>query len=584
MYVKAYRPPLLFMMEHSVNKSETLWQRVWGDLQPYEGRWAQTWRIALLCMFTAAVSMTYGIPEASISCYVLFFVMKSDAAESSLMAVALLVLVSLIVAVLIGLIQITIDSPVARMIWLLISSVVFMFLGVSSALGPLGGIIALVIAFVLTLLSYIPIGELATRAVLYAWLMVAMPMGLLLVASLTIGRNPRTLVLQEMATRLDLAAAVLQRSVAHTEQAQENLLSGIEQQQKRVQWVRLLHLAPRFWQPWYAHAVIHSYGVLLAACRWSQEHAETTVNTERLAQACRQAAQQLRHKQRPHQLDLPEAAQLASPQLTTIHALLQRLCEPQTTEPIPKEKSSFFVADAFTNPAYVRIALQTSLAALLCYLFYSAAQWDGIHTALITCYIVGLSNTGETLHKMLLRIIGCLIGVAITIVYWYVFIPHMTSIASLMLAVFLVCLLAAWVVLGSERISYAGLQIAFAFLLINLSANGPSVDMDMARDRIIGILVGNIMMYVFFTYLWPNSIMQFAQKHLDQAKDALHQQGQATTLTAATWYAASAAKALETARYELDLAHLEPKTIRATPEQIQTQRAQWQHIQQHLLS
>lgn len=209
---------------------------------------------------------------------------------------------------------------------------------------------------------------------------------------------------------------------------------------------------------------------------------------------------------------------MASPQLTIIRTLLQRLSETQATETIPKEKSSFFVAHAFTNPAYVRIALQTSLAALLCYLFYSAAQWDGIHTALITCYIVGLSNTGETLHKMLLRIIGCLIGVAITIVYWYVFIPHMTSIASLMLAVFLVCLLAAWVVLGSGRISYAGLQIAFAFLLINLGANGPSVDMDMARDRIIGILVGNIMMYGFFTYLWPNSIMPFAQKHLNQAK------------------------------------------------------------------
>lgn len=241
-------------------------------------------------MFSTAVSMTYGIPEAAISCYVLFFVMRSDAAESLLMAVALLVFVSLIVVALIGLIQITIDSPVARMIWLLSSSIVFMFLGVSSALGPLGGIIALVIAFILTLLSYIPIGELATRAVLYAWLMVAMPMGLLLFASLTIGRNPRTLLLQEMATRLDLAAAVLQRSGVHAEQAQENLLSGIEQQQKRVRWLRVFHLAPRFWQPWYAHAVIHNYGVLLAACRWSQAHAETTVNTERLAQACSQAA------------------------------------------------------------------------------------------------------------------------------------------------------------------------------------------------------------------------------------------------------------------------------------------------------
>lgn len=74
MCVKGFRRPPLFIVDHSVNKTETLWQRVWHDLQPYEGRWSQTWRIALLCMVTAAVSITYGIPEASISCYVLFFV------------------------------------------------------------------------------------------------------------------------------------------------------------------------------------------------------------------------------------------------------------------------------------------------------------------------------------------------------------------------------------------------------------------------------------------------------------------------------------------------------------------------------
>nr|WP_244951458.1 FUSC family protein [Paenalcaligenes hominis] len=387
-----------------------------------------------------------------------------------------------------------------------------------------------------------------------------------------------------MATRLEYAAEILQQGSACSEQAHENVLTGIAQQQKRVRWVALFHLAPRYWQPWYAHAVLQSYGVLLAAYRWAQSQPQPTEHTHRLAQSCRQAAQQLRQQQRPHQLGLTELGPFASAHLNTVSNLLQQLADTASPERIPKDKTSFFVADAFSNPAYVRIALQTTLAALLCYLFYSAAQWDGIHTALITCYIVGLSNTGETLHKMLLRIIGCLIGVAITVVYWYVFIPHITSIGALMLAVFLVCLLAAWVVLGSERISYAGLQIAFAFLLINLTAGGPSVDMDMARDRIIGILLGNIMMYGFFTYLWPNSIMQFVQKNLNQANEALQQQDQAPTLTAAIWHAANAAQALETARYQLDLAHLEPKSLRATPEELQAQRAQWQATQHRLFS
>ncbi len=563
-------------------KPKQVWHTVWQDLLPYDGRWAQAWRIAFLCTLTTGVAMTYGIPEACISCYVLFFVMKSDAVESALMAVALLVLVSIMVFVLIGLIQLSIDSPPIRLILLVISSLLFMFLGVSSMVGPLGGILALVIAFVLTMLAYIPVGELATRAVLYAWLMTAMPMGLLLIASLLIGRNPRNVLLNEMATRLELAAELLIQPSAQLDKIRANLLSGIEDQQKRVQWVGLLHLAPKFWQPWYAHAVVYSYGVLLAAYQWQQQGANATPASLQLAQACKQAAAQLRLKQRPSALVLPDT--LAEGSLLSLQQQLSALMVTTPTTTLPKEKSSFFVDDAFTNPAYFRLAIQTTLAGVLCYLIYSAADWQGIHTALITCYIVGLSNTGETLHKMILRISGCLVGVTITFIYWFVFIPHMTSVGALMLAVFLVCLLAAWVVLGSERVSYAGLQIAFAFLLINLSHMGPAVDMDMAWDRIMGILLGNVMMYLFFTYLWPYSIMHFIRKQLQQATEALLQRDQASNLTEATVHAATAAKALELAEYELELAPLEPKTIRATPGQLQQQRLELEQAQQRLLS
>lgn len=557
-----------------------VWHTVWQDLLPYDGRWAQAWRIALLCMFTTGVSMTYGIPEACISCYVLFFVMKSDAVESSLMAVALLVLVSIMVFVLIGLIQLSINSPPMRLILLVICSLLFMFLGVSSAVGPLGGILALVIAFVLTMLAYIPVGELATRAVLYAWLMTAMPMALLLIASLFIGRNPRKVLINEMATRLELAADLLERSATSLDKVRANLLTGIEDQQKRVQWIALLHLAPKFWQPWYGHAVVHSYGVLLAAYQWQQQGGAPSSTTQQLAQACKQAATQLRQQQRPDELDLPHIT--AEGPLQSLQQQLKDLMVSAPTTVLPKEKTSFFVDDAFTNPAYFRLAVQTTLAGVLCYLIYSAADWQGIHTALITCYIVGLSNTGETLHKMILRISGCLVGVLITFIYWFVFIPHMTSIGALMLAVFLVCLLAAWVVLGSERISYAGLQIAFAFLLINLSHMGPAVDMDMAWDRIMGILLGNLMMYVFFTYLWPYSIMHFIRKQMKQVQEALMKRDQAPTLTEATVYAATAARALDLAEYELELAPLEPKSIRATTEQLQQQRLELEQAQQCL--
>ena len=70
---------------------------------------------------------------------------------------------------------------------------------------------------------------------------------------------------------------------------------------------------------------------------------------------------------------------------------------------LPKPKS-FFVSDAFTNPAHVHFALKVTFAAMFCYIFYMAIDWSGIHTALITCTFISLESTGATLHKGVLRI------------------------------------------------------------------------------------------------------------------------------------------------------------------------------------
>lgn len=552
------------------------WGQVKHDLRPFPGRWPQTWRIAVLCALMTLVSMSFQIPAAVLSCYVIFFVMKSDAAESTIMAMALVILVSIVVVVLVGLINLTIGSPAARLAMMASTSVLLLFLGVASGLGPLGGIIALVIAFVMALLVHVPVGELATRAVLYAWLMTSAPMALVISFSLVCGRPPHTVLADELARRLELAADSLQQRVS-TVQLREALGEGIAQQQKRLQWLALFHLVPKRQQQILAMAVMQSYQILLASLSLAEQaglHPDRHPDSDRvqraqLATACRAAAQQLRMSSTRHSAPEPGAAfdatDVGGGPLQDIAQALDAMRAEQVPVDfgIVPEKTPFFAADAFTNPVYQRTAVKTTAAAMLCYLIYSGIQWEGIHTAMITCYVASLGSSGETVNKLMLRIIGCLVGAGLGVVLLVFFMPHMTSIVSLMVAVLIVTALAAWIGIGSERVSYAGIQIAFAFLLVSLQGFGPDVDLSVARDRVVGILLGNVVMYVAFTQIWPYSILHKVNASLAGLEQTLghwQQVSQQDTVNRVR-YAARAATELKEAHYDLSLALLEPKRL-----------------------
>src|SRR5260370_37546030 len=66
----------------------------------------------------------------------------------------------------------------------------------------------------------------------------------------------------------------------------------------------------------------------------------------------------------------------------------------------------------------------------------------------------------------------------------------------------LVTALASWFVTCSPRLSYFGLQVALAFYLINLQEFAVQTSLSIARDRIVGILLGLFMMWLVFDQLW----------------------------------------------------------------------------------
>lgn len=186
-------------------------------------------------------------------------------------------------------------------------------------------------------------------------------------------------------------------------------------------------------------------------------------------------------------------------------------------KPLPK---GVFVPDAFTNPAHVQFALKVTLAAMFCYFFYTGVDWAGIHTAFITCIFIALETTGATFYKGILRIVGCVIGGVLAFFSIVVLIPHMETLASLCILVACIAAIAGWVATGSERISYAGLQITFAFfysLFPGFEEYKPDIDLTNVRDRVFGIFFGLVVMTFVFQYVWPERAVDRLRNILRQA-------------------------------------------------------------------
>jgi multidrug resistance protein MdtO len=166
-------------------------------------------------------------------------------------------------------------------------------------------------------------------------------------------------------------------------------------------------------------------------------------------------------------------------------------------------RSSLFVPDTFVNPDHLRFALKGCLAASICYVIYNAIDWPGISTAVTTCLLTALSTIGSSHQKQILRILGAMFGGFVLGMGSQIFIlPHLDSIGGFVLLFVAVTVLSAWFMTSSPRLSYFGVQIAVAFYLINVSEFKMQTSLEVARDRVVGILLGLFAMWLIFDKLW----------------------------------------------------------------------------------
>ena len=176
---------------------------------------------------------------------------------------------------------------------------------------------------------------------------------------------------------------------------------------------------------------------------------------------------------------------------------------------------ALLLPDAFQNPEYLRFAFAGCLAATVCYVLYNALDWPGIFPAVLTCIVTALGTIGTSLQAQLLRLAGFVAGGLILGIAPQIFIlPGIDSIFGFALFFAAGTAIAAWFATSSPRLSYFGVQMALAFYFVNLQDFKFQTDLTVARDKVMGVLLGILAMGFIFNRLGTKSDAEQLQKLL----------------------------------------------------------------------
>jgi multidrug resistance protein MdtO len=540
-------------------------------VDPSPGRFAFALRLALICTLVAVFAEIYTTPEIALTVYVAFFLNKPDRTSSMLLTVAITIVITVVIGVLLVLATPVLGSPGLRVLTMTLISLLMTFMASASKLKPLASTIALVLAYALDVLGSAPLGGLATRALLYAWLFVAIPALISAIVNLLIAPSPRSMVQKELAEQLRTAAAAVtgddRRAVNKLRQSvsmgdaemQEHLkLAGLEKTSSAEDIAALKGASDC------VVTVLAAVQIMLNEPQaMPPEEVRKTIGTRLLELASIFEAGGYPAKVEPVAVD-DTSTELAASAVAFLNTGLTQFGELRPVKSLkkPEEPSGFFLPAAFSDPVHVQFALKTTAAAMFCYLLYSILSWPGIHTALITCFIVSLGTAAESVEKLTLRIAGCLAGAGIGLVVMLRVIPRATGIGDLAMIVFAGALLGAWIAAGDKHISYAGFQIAFAYFLCVIQGPAPSFNMVVARDRVIGILLGNVVAYFMATQVWPVSVGPRIDSTLQKVREKLESIAGGID----GWYkrrvTAEAHSMLDEIASDIKLAAYEPASIR----------------------
>jgi multidrug resistance protein MdtO len=515
-----------------------LWQFLKTELAPYPGRaWAVT-RITIAATISMVLVMTFRIPYGFLAALAPFFLSRENP-QATLRSFLAIVAVSAVAALYtIAGAMLLLDDPLTHFLWIATSAfLAFYLIRVLSIYGlaiGFGGIVAAAIPlWDDTLLTV------NARTENTLWVSFALVIGSAVTAAVESffhRVHPIDDLRLGIESRLSAVEDVLRQVAAHhpvSGKAEKDisLYSGLGTSRLRRQLLQSSYPPPFIARMNVAVALLGRLIDLADSLRIVRSTRSIALRQEdrdrclRLANQVSNLRNDLLQRRRPPAIGIasqPEPSDVPLlPEMEHTGALLTqafsgtRSAEEWFAEaPVdPGVRSRLFVPDALSNLGHLKFALRGTLAAMFAYVVYHAIDWPGLSTAFVTCILTALSTVGASRQKQFLRLGGAIIGGFVFGMGAQVFVfPYLDSITGFTLLFAVVTAVSAWIATATPRLSYLGLQVAFAFFLIHLQEFAPQTSLSIARDRVMGVLLGLMSMWLVFDHLWVKDALQETQE------------------------------------------------------------------------
>ena len=516
--------------------SAWLWKFLKSELAPYPGRAWVAARITIAATLVMILVMTFQIPFGFLGGIYTFLLSRESPSVTLKSAIRAAVMYVVATAYTIAGLMMLVGSPITHFLWIAISLFLAFYLIRIIPDYPTA------IGFGFTLAGAIPLWDqtyltVEKRTEDTLWLCGTVVMGSLItvIVEYVFRRvHPVTDTNQAIEDRLQSVETLLRRIAAGEPsfQLQEKLAQYSNVGTSRLRRTLLRSGLPtQFVGP--MNTAIALLGQLidmatsLNIVRSRQFFVAEPADRERcrvLADRIAELQRDLKQQRLPQPIPIPTEAQPSGlsflPEMEKTVALMSHAFSgSESVEQLflppplaPEAGYQVFVPDAFSNPDYLKFAIRGSLATMLAYMIYQSIAWPGLSTAIATCIITALTTIGSSRQKQFLRLGGVLLGGLLFGIGAQCFLlTGFDSITGFTILFAVVTAICAWIAISSTRLSYLGVQAALAFYLINLQEFTLQSSLAVARDRLVGVTLGVMCMWLVFDHLWVKSALQEMQ-------------------------------------------------------------------------